>query len=243
MKKNHLYCYMLLGLAAGLSQSCDSINNCIDGNGILETEERIVREFYGVENATSFDVEIVSDSVYLVEVTADENLLSFIETTVRNGDLYISVQERRCINSRENVSIELHVPTLDKIVSSGSGDMDVNRLDCNTLRVTNSGSGDIDIADVFCTGTVDVVVSGSGNVDIWGKTDAVDHRLSGSGDILADDLLAVDCSVNSTGSGDVYCFAYESLDVHMSGSGDVIYYGNPRVSSSINGSGDLHHRD
>jgi len=244
MRQNSIYklpLFLILGTC--LLNSCDSFFNCIDGNGILKQEERFVSEFYGVENSTQIDVDITSDSVFSLEVTADENLLGMIQTTVRNGNLVISMSTDRCINTDNYMLVEIHMPTIDYIESTGSGNMDVYDFECNNLDIVNSGSGKIDVINVYSGGTIGLNVYGSGSIYIGGKARVGEYVLSGSGDIMADDLMVDDCYVTNSGSGTVYCFAYDFLHATLSGSGDIIYSGNPLVTDfTDSGSGEIRSR-
>jgi len=247
MKTKYIYGLLFLGTVTLLLNSCWF--DCLEGNGILETEQRLVAEFVGVENTTSFDVEILADSAYSVEVIADQNLLPYIETYVRseNTDKYLMIETNYnyCINSQNYVRVEIHMPIIEQVELSGSGDIDVFNVDGNHLDINNSGSGDITINDLFLTSEIKIDLNGSGDVIAYGKVHHGDYNLAGSGDILADKLLVDLCYVNSSGSGDVYCFAYDLLNVTINGSGDVLYSGPPDLTIELvnNGSGDLIERN
>jgi hypothetical protein len=242
MRTKYIYSLLILGIISIFLDSCTF--ECLEGNGILETEHRIVAEFQGVENTTSFDVEIMADSAYSVEVTADENLLPYIDIYVRSGNLTIETSYNYCINSHNYVRIEIHMPVLDYIELSGSGDIDAYEVEGNHLHIINSGSGDINVNDLYLTSEIDIDLHGSGDVMAYGKVRHAEYNLSGSGDILANDLLADVCIVKSSGSGDVYCFAYDLLNVTINGSGDILYSGSPDTVELVdNGSGELIERN
>jgi hypothetical protein len=61
--------------------------------------------------------------------------------------------------------------------------------------------------------------------------------VSGSGNIHAFDLKAVNSEVTISGSGTAYLDARDHLKVNISGSGNVYYQGTPEVDSHISGSG------
>ena len=61
-----------------------------------------------------------------------------------------------------------------------------------------------------------------------------------SGDVSALKLIAEQCQINKSGSGDTKVFVNGELMVTSSGSGDVYYKGSPDVKSVIKtGSGDI----
>ena len=79
--------------------SCDFIWECIDGNGIIEIDERDIEGFDGVVVAGAFDVTIRQDNYYLVEIETDENLMPFIITEKERGNLKIKTPNHRCLYS------------------------------------------------------------------------------------------------------------------------------------------------
>ncbi len=236
MKTSSIFGLIFLSISVFLIQSCGPCEY-IDGNGIVVSEQRLVTEFYGVENTTSFDVEIIADTAFSVEVTADENILALISTSVRGENLIIDAHYNMCFNTGY-VLVEIHMPILERIELNGSGNMDILDFDCDYLEVENSGSGNIDMTGIYATSTVDIRVEGSGNVSISGKARRGDYTVSGSGSIYADDLLVDECYAVNSGSGNIYCFAYLLLDATVDGSGDIIYSGSPDVvRKTVNGSG------
>ena len=241
MKRKNVIHLIPVILIATIATSCDTFFNCLEGDGVLQKETRIVSKFYGVENTTSFDVDVDYDSVYSVTVFADENLLSYIRTYVSGGNLVVATEGTRCINTNSSVTIKITMPQIDEVNLSGSGNITVNDFKCSDLDVSNSGSGNIDMTNIIISDLLTTDLSGSGTIIMDGKSSQAKYELSGSGDIIADDMLTGDCIVKSSGSGDVRCFAYDTLDVTLTGSGDVIYSGTPQVTTHVSGSGRVRH--
>lgn len=241
MKRNAVILSIPVILITTLVISCDPFFNCLEGDGVLQKETRVVSKFYGVENTTSFDVDVDYDSITSVTVFADENLLPYIRTYVNGGTLVVSTEGNRCIKNNTPVSIKITMPLIEMIDLSGSGNITANNFKSSSLDVTNSGSGNIDMTNFIISDLLNLDLSGSGTIIVDGKSSRAKYNLSGSGDIIADDMLTGDCSVSSSGSGDVRCFAYDTLEVFLSGSGDVIYSGSPQVTTHVTGSGRVRH--
>jgi len=242
MKTNHLiYTLLITALLLNLT-ACDNWLNCIDGNGKIHSEYRVVAKFYGVENSASFNVTITHDSLYSVRVEADENLMESINTSVRGDNLIIERDKDRCINKGSDILIDIHMPDLDNIELTGSGNIDAYDFTSSQFAITNSGSGDIDIRNLI-SNNVNFVVTGSGSITAQGKAEKANYLLSGSGEINAYDLPVNECYVTSSGSGDINCNVINQLVVTLSGSGDVIYSGSPVVTKTDHGSGDVYKRD
>ncbi len=71
-------------------------------------------------------------------------------------------------------------------------------------------------------------LTGSGEIELWGIAQVGDLNISGSGKIKALHLEQDECSASITGSGDMYVFVYDYLDVNITGSGNIFYRGNPQ---------------
>lgn len=233
---NLVYQVILIASSLFIIGACE--NKCIEGNGNIKSEYRVVSEFDAIENTTSFDVKISSDSSYSIRVEADENLLEYVTTTVRDGVLIIGRANEHdyCVRSSSGVYIEIYAPSLEKVELTGSGSIDANGYTCSELLVRNTGSGDIDVRSLI-TNNLSAIITGSGDIYIDGAASEAKYTLSGSGDINAFSLKSNNCKVASSGSGDVNCNAYYQLEIVLSGSGDVEYSGPATLEPVIHDSG------
>ncbi len=210
---------------AGSRASADNFFNRLfnhgeKGSGDLVTQTRDVDKFDEVSLSGSFDVRVRVGEEQSISVTFDDNLIDYIQTEVRHGELRIHSDES--FSSRHNCRVEITVPSLTDVSLSGSGDIDV----------TNVSGGDFSLS-----------ISGSGDVTAEGKVDQLSITVAGSGDVDARDLEALDADVHISGSGDVAVFASRYLDARVSGSGDIDYYGDPeKISSHVAGSGSIRKR-
>jgi hypothetical protein len=228
---------MVIGLNA-----CDRY--CMEGNGKIESEHRVVTDFSSIENNTGFDIKVTYDSVTSIRVDADENLMDLINTSVRNGKLIVDSDDGQCVQSYSSVLINIHTPELERIELNGSGSFDVYSFNCPDLTIRNTGSGDIEIRNLI-TEDITAILSGSGDVYLDGTGIEARYSVSGSGDINGFDMKVSNATVKNSGSGDVSCFVYDNLDVTLSGSGDVIYAGPSTllIVQDDSGSGDIYERD
>ncbi len=87
--------------------------------------------------------------------------------------------------------------------------------------------------------SLDVILSGSGNIDLVGSLENQDVTISGSGDYEGADLESLIAEVLISGSGSVNVRVEDQLDVLISGSGNVRYYGSPELDQSVTGSGSI----
>ncbi|MBE9519301.1 MAG: DUF2807 domain-containing protein, partial [Bacteroidetes bacterium] len=106
------------------------------------------------------------------------------------------------------------------------------------MDIRHSSSGRV--SAVLIDGVViDVVLSGSGRVELAGDLEVAKYSLNSSGRLDALDLEVSDVEASNTGYGNIYVWAVDLLDATITGSGDIVYLGNPVISTRITGSGNL----
>jgi Putative auto-transporter adhesin, head GIN domain len=226
--------FLVIVLSAIIFSACNGIN----GSGNIKSEHRTVNQFEGVRTSGSIDVEIKNGESSGVEVEADDNILPFIVTDVKNGLLEVYYKSGNFFN---NVHAKVYVTaaSLKKLYSSGSADIiakeGIKNDDKIDIRV--SGSGNIN-AQVNAP-TIQAAVSGSGNLVLQGHTKIFDCTVSGSGDAKCGDLLSENTTIHVSGSGNAHVYASVSLKASAGGSGEIRYRGSPpdpEIHSSGSGS-------
>jgi len=219
-----------------------SATSCIDeftveGNGIRESESRIVTSFEKVKSSGDFEVHITEAQSHDVLISAEENLLQYIETYVSGETLHIDVKGIRNLKNRLPMEVFISTPTLRGIKQSGSGIITTDYFVSNEMDVVLSGSGSIVTA--FEAEEVDALLSGSGTIEFSGFADDADFVISGSGTIDAHQLDLYNCTTSTSGSGYMYVTVSQHLRSNISGSGNVFYSGNPDIETHISGSGSV----
>ena len=213
--------------------SCESIS----GNGNVKNENRDLSKINAVRTSGSIDVEISNGTDYSLTVQNDANLIPYVVTEVNGGELNIHYKDGYSIVN-DHAKVIVTVPSIDRIATSGSGDITSSGTikSDNSLELNTSGSGNIK-TNVNAP-SVKVTGSGSGDITLSGMTKDFDCHMSGSGDIDCGNLKSENAVIHVSGSSDVHVFASVSLKVNVTGSGDVHYSGNPASPEiHITGSG------
>lgn len=235
MKKSIKF-FSIIFFAAVILFSINSCN-CIQGEGPIQSENRDLNNFDGIDLGISAHVYLEKSDTYTFSIEAQENLLDEIETFVSGGILRIQY-ENVCVTSRKAIRIYIGMPELTEIEIGGSGDVVGSGVfECRNLKLRISGSGSIDLEAI--AKSIDCKISGSGNIDLSGSTDELEVVIRGSGNVDAVRSVAKKVFVSVNGSGNSKVYALNYLDVDISGSGDVLYKGRPDIDSDINGSGDI----
>ena len=215
-----LLAFLLGGLAVALLYEFDvfggSSNSTAEGSGVPATQVRDVAAFKTVELAGSNNVVIRVGEKQSVVVKGDDNLLDRVTTDVQSGTLVIG-NTPGSFTTETPMSVEVSVPTLTALKLAGSGNIVVNGIETESLKVALPGSG---------------TLTGSGS------TTLLDVTVSGSGTVQFTQLVADNAQAVVSGSGSIFITATKSLDASVSGSGAILYSGNPQdVTKSVTGTG------
>jgi hypothetical protein len=218
----------------------------VTGSGKAATETREAGGFATITLRGGIDLVVRQGAREAVQVSADDNLLPLLQTTVEgSGDprtLVIQWQRGENIRTRTRTVVTVHVVKLTALASSGSGDIVVEALKTPALSLSISGSSDAKVSGLD-TEQLRVAITGSGDVQASGRAARFNLSIAGSGDVRARDLVADDVGISIAGSGDAGVQANKTLSVSIAGSGDVEYSGAATITHSrIAGSGSMRQR-
>lgn len=258
MKKKILLFAVLALFVVGSGSDCDDfIGERVRGSGNMDEEIRDINGVSGVKLATLGKLYIELGLEEKLVIKAEDNLLEYLETDVRNGVLIIDTRRNINIRPRKKVSYYLTVKELESIMISSSGDIEAPDLKTDRLKFSVSSSGDLRTGELVVksldvnisssgnifipelqANTIDVNISSSGDLDInRGNVENQDVSITSSGNYQARNLESREARVHISSSGDVYLSAEDYLYVRISSSGNLYYSGNPRLDQGTSSSG------
>jgi len=233
MKKLTQFLFLLFTVAA--LSSC--FNNCIDGSGKVISEKRTVKQFTGIEFNGSGTLYITKSQSCSVDINADDNILSYIETSV-SGDKLI-IFEHKCFKSFGQFEYHIGINQLGSITLSGSGTISgKDTFRTEEAKIIIDGSGTVDL--VLIADEISTDLSGSGVIKLAGKAQNQRIDISGSGEVSSFGLITSETDINLSGSGKCQVFATDKLSASLTGSGDIEYKGSPKKrNTKAKGSGTI----
>jgi hypothetical protein len=223
----------LLALGVLLLSAC----NVVRGSRDLVTESRTVSNFSRVSLSGTGDVIITQDGTESLTIETDDNIMRHIKSEVRNGTLYLDVDDRTVVLPSRLI-FTVGVEDLTVVSVSGSGHVEANDIESEQLDLIVSGSGKIQLNNLKSENLA-VKISGSGYVETAGTVANQQIDISGSGKLEGKDLNSNTTTVRISGSGNANVWATDSLDIAVSGSGSVDYYDAPKLTLSSSGSGEI----
>ena len=207
---------MLLVGVIILSQSC---TKSLTGSGAIVTESRQATDFKSIRINGSGEVVIQEGATQKITVSGYENLVPLYRTQTDNGVLVLGFQSDYHQINRNNIKVQIEVPSLDAVMINGSGDILVQQFGyADSLSASINGSGKIRIQ---CTGY-----------------NQLHYEINGSGDILAATTVGKTSESVIHGSGRIEVNSTQKMQARIYGSGTILYYGSPaNTDIVVSGSG------
>lgn len=213
----------------------------VKGNGKMTTITRTTGDYDGVRCAGSMDFVLVAGDEGNITIEGEENLLEYIITEVKNGQLVVKVENKVNLKPSWGKTIKITVPfrDIEAVSLAGSGDVwNEDKITATDFEASLAGSGDM-VLNVEAS-SVEGSIAGSGDLTIKGSTNDLEAKVAGSGDFHGFDLDANNTVVSVAGSGDAEVVSKVSLKARVSGSGDIEYKGNPESEDTkVSGSGSI----
>jgi hypothetical protein len=202
--------------------------------------ERVVLEEYG-------ELVITQGDQASLTIEADEDVLSRIETEVKDGTLTIGIggtwwdrlgMVLSDVFSGRKIVYQLAVTELTGVTVSGAGRVKCAELRTDRLAIRVSGAGDVTIG-TLTTEQLGVELPGAGRVQLAGQATEQRVALSGAGTYRAPKLESQKAQVKLTGVGSATLSVVQELDATIQGVGSIEYYGTPTVVDKVTGIGRL----
>jgi hypothetical protein len=181
-----------------------SFNSGVQGSGVTVTEKRAIDGFTGIDAGGIFQVEIVAQKDFSVEVEADDNIAPLVKTYVSDGVL--KIERERSFNSHNPVRVRVSAPTIESIEASGACKVAAADLKSRNLSINTGGASKVNLSGETAGLTVDV---------------------SGASSVNAENLRAESATVDASGASSVSVFTTGRLRADASGASKISYAGNP----------------
>src|SRR5918998_1316765 len=187
-----------------------------NGSANVASESRDVSGFDEVELRGLGNLSIEQTGGESLTVEAEESVLPKLTSEVVNDRLIIGPKPGTTIRTSEQINYELTVENLNALEVSGSGDVEAEGIETDSLSVT---------------------VGGAGDVKTGGEANEQEVDISGSGVYRAEDLESREAKVSVSGAGSAIVNASEELDAEVGGAGSVEYVGDPEIEQDVSAAG------
>lgn len=177
----------------------------VKGSGNVQTEKRSAADFNAIEVGGIFEVEVVAQKEFSVEVEADDNLLQYIRTEVKGNTLEISTE--KSLSPKGPIRIRINAPNIENLDISGVSKVSLTNVKNDSLKVEASGAS---------------------KIKVDGETGNLQVELSGASRLDAENLKSENADVDGSGASNASVNVSGDLKAHLSGASKVTYTGNPK---------------
>jgi hypothetical protein len=210
----------------------------VRGSGTVVSEAREVSEFNRVVFGGIGELLISQDGDESLIVTADDNLLQYVEAEVRGGTLFIKVKESwgKGLSPSQPIRFNLNVREIIGLDVAGQVDTKTGDLVTDRLAVNVSGLSSLTVGALRAQELV-LHLSGSNEVELIDSGEVAEQAivLIGPSEYRAPGLRSQKAEVTINGSGEATVWATGFLNITVSGKGSVDYYGSPQVTQHGSG--------
>jgi hypothetical protein len=186
----------------------------IRGSGPVVTEARSVPEFDAVVASGALSVVIERSGGEGVRITAEENLIRYVDSEVRGGVLFVGPRSGVSLAPRHEILVEIEAFEIEEIHGSGAVAME---------------------AWVGWVPELWVTLSGASSLMLQGAADVADVSISGASRYDALDVETLDTRIDASGASSAWVWAERLLDVRASGASHVRFRGNPTLHVQVSG--------
>lgn len=216
--------------------------------GPVESEEYDLRNFNSIDVRSQFDVHMTQGDKEEVVIETYRSLMPYVKVekegkrlniyldkklnNIRwNGkdqvlNAYVTVKDIEKISLSGACDLYMKSPLVTedlKIIASGASDLDLKRIEGNTIKIITSGASDIDEADLVAT-KVYINASGASDGEISVVAKVLDMIASGASDFDID-VDVDDIMINAHGSSDFNARGKtKTFKVNVSGSSEMRAY-------------------
>ena len=205
------------------------------GSGNIVTEVRETSSFTGISVSGGFEVELRQSGNEEVVVEADDNIIKYVNTKVRKGELVINLDDLNVHDAHLKVLIS--APSINSIkVSAGSDFLVKDELKSGEMIRLKASSGS-HIKSTVDAPEVEADASSAGEISISGRTRDFNAETSSGASILAKELLSENTVVQASSGSTANVHASVKLEAKASSGASITYRGAASVQKSTSSGG------
>ncbi|UCE98320.1 MAG: DUF2807 domain-containing protein [Dehalococcoidia bacterium] len=205
----------------------------VEGSGNLTSKTFDNGDFTRVEAANGIQLELSFSSSYSINITADDNVMEYIEVRKSGNTLKVKPKVNTAFRSATMIA-KITMPHLLQLELSGGSEAYITGFhSSDDLSVRLSGgsriNGFITPSDITVA-NANFDLSGGSRVRLIGSVDGgVSIYCSGGSRIELGDFSMNNADVNLSGGSHATVNVSGTLNVDISGGSEIIYIGNPNM--------------
>lgn len=213
-----------------------SVLDRVVASNTFVSENRKVGNFEGIDVAHAIHVKITnSPSKGEITVSAPDNVIKEVETTVTGNTLKIRVRKNLTLR---NQKIEIIIPhqKIRNIKLTGASAVKADhQIKVDEFKADISGASDLDFN--ILSNKVNLVLSGASDAELKGNAQDLKLDASGASEFEAKELKVANAYVRVSGASKANVWATDLADIDASGASSVFYKNVGGLKTNFNTSG------
>lgn len=205
------------------------------GSGVVTQDTRNAsEEFTTISAAEGLDVYVTQANETSIYIEADDNIIDFIKTDIKDGKLSIHTS-KNIGNATKKIYVTL--PIITKLKSSSGANVIVkNTIETNKIALNASSGSNIKLE--ITANEIKAKSSSGANIRISGSTNNLFTNASSGSNIKAKKLITKTCNAAASSGSGISLNVSEDLKANASSGGAISYTGNANVekNNSVSGS-------
>ena len=199
------------------------------GSGNLENEEYAFTDFTEVEIGSAFEFEIKQSGSYSINVTADDNVIDYVQVSQVGQTLTIRLR-RVVFLGPVTLRASVTMPQLNSLTASGASRGTVSGFSSNEdLDIEVSGASKL-TGDITA-GDVEFDISGASTIQLEGSADDMVADVSGASSFKLDDFIVNNADIDFSGASSGTVNLTGILNADLSGASRLWYIGEPTMGT------------
>lgn len=216
----------------------------MDGSNHTVSEIRQVSGIRSVFLDNQGDLSIMLGDTESLVVEAEDNLMPYIQTEVRDGELHIYNEGRLWFRNRQPIRYFLTVKSLEGIEIGSTGSVDAPDIQTDRFEIGIHSTGNLNMG-TLAAGAVDISITSTGDVMMRRlDADRLDVRIASTGHVSIRDghVYNQEIRISSTGNFEAMDLDSDVAEVRLSSTGSAFISVNDHLEARLNSTGSVHYR-
>lgn len=203
----------------------------IVGSGKSKKEIRNISSFENIEVGRAFHVELTQGKTFSLAVEADDNILPYIQTEVKDRTLYIHLPSNQGFDTKSSINLYITMPVLKKLDCSGAASVYSKSLwETDKMDIELSAAAELTLQ--IDVNELELDLSGATNTNLAGKVNSLEAEISAAAKLNAGNLSVKKADIDMSGASKAELKVTEEIKYDLSGASKLTYNGSPRILKS-----------
>ena len=189
-------------------------------------ETRICEDFTGIEISGNIELTLIQDSIQQIIVSAPQEIMSGVITKVENGKLKIYSENVFFDNA---VKVSVSQDSLFSLEANGASQIKtIAPFSSSKFYLELTGASQAEM-NLIIGDFTDIDITGASHAKISGSTFSGKYNATGASKINADEFIANNVKVETSGASKADVYASERIDAEASGASYIDCSGQPKI--------------